>query len=113
MRHLVGITHGHLRKALEYTLAIPSDESGIRRFLIWAALLAASTLRNISADPLFTSGAHVKVSRRKVKTIVALSHASIRSNFGLSALFNAAARGLPLESGNGSSTAIGKEANTQ
>jgi len=113
MKHLVGITHGHLRKALEYTLAIPNDETGIRRFLIWAALLAASTLRNISADPLFTSGAHVKVSRRKVKTIMALSYASIRSNFGLSALFNATARGLPLESGNGSSTAIGKEAKTQ
>jgi farnesyl-diphosphate farnesyltransferase len=113
MRHLVGITHGHLRQALEYTLAIPTDETGIRRFLIWAALLAASTLRNISSNPLFTSGAHVKVSRRKVKTIVALSHASIRSNFGLNALFNAAARGLPLECGNGSSTTIGKESKTQ
>ena len=113
MKHLVGITHGHLRKALEYTLAIPNDETGIRRFLIWAALLAASTLRNISADTLFTNGTHVKVSRRKVKTIMALSHASIRSNFGLSALFNAAARGLPLQCANGSSTAIGKETETQ
>jgi len=113
MKHLVGITHGHLRKALEYTLAIPNDETGIRRFLIWAALLAASTLRNISADPLFTEGAHVKVSRRKVKTIVALSNASIRSNFGLSVLFNAAARDLPLESGNESSTTTGNKSKTQ
>jgi farnesyl-diphosphate farnesyltransferase len=113
MKHLVGITHGHLRKALEYTLTIPNDETGIRRFLIWAALLAASTLRNISSDPLFTNGAHVKVSRRRVKTIMALSHASIRSNFGLTALFNAAARGLPLESGNGSLTTTGNETETQ
>ncbi len=112
MRHLVGITHGHLREALQYTLTIPRDEVGIRRFLIWAALLAASTLRKISADPLFTSGAQVKVSRRRVAAIVALSNAVIRSNFGLTTLFNAAARGLPLENGNGSSTLAGKEPNT-
>jgi len=109
MRHLVGITHGHLRRALEYTLEIPGKETGIRRFLIWAALLAASTLRNISAEPLFTAGADVKVSRRKVAGIVALSNAVIRSNFGLTALFNAASRGLPLHGGNGSSTLVGKE----
>ena len=112
MQHMVGIAHAHLREALEYTLAIPGDETGIRRFLIWAALLAASTLRKISAEPLFTSGAEVKVSRRRVAGIVALSNAVIRRNFGLSALFKAAARGLPLEGGNGSPTAIGKESNS-
>jgi len=99
MQHMVGIAHAHLRQALEYTLAIPGHETGIRRFLIWAALLAASTLRKISAEPLFTSGTEVKVSRRRVAGIVAFSNAVIRSNFGLSALFNAAARGLPLECG--------------
>jgi farnesyl-diphosphate farnesyltransferase len=96
MKELVGITHAHLREALDYTLTIPSKESGIRRFLIWAALLAVSTLRGISTDPLFTRRDQVKVSRRKVKMIVALSSASIRSNAGISTLFNAAARGLPL-----------------
>jgi len=112
IQHMVGIAHAHLREALEYTLTIPSTEAGIRRFLIWAALLAASTLRNISVQPLFTAASEVKVSRRKVAGIVALSNAVIRSNFGLSALFNAAARGLPLESGNGSSTTTGKESKT-
>ncbi len=46
----------HLREALDYTLAIPSNETGIRRFLIWAVLLAVSTLGKISANPLFTIG---------------------------------------------------------
>jgi farnesyl-diphosphate farnesyltransferase len=109
MQHLVGGAHGHLREALAYTVTIPNDETGIRRFLIWAALLAASTLRNISAQPLFTAGSEVKVSRRKVAGIVALSNVVIRSNFGLTALFNAASRGLPLHGGDGSSTLAGKE----
>ena len=113
MRDLIGIAHAHLREALEYTLAIPGNESGIRRFLIWAALLAVSTLRKIDANPLFTSGAQVKVSHRRVAAIVASSTAVSRSNFGLGALFNAAARGLPLNGSNGSSTISGKEPASQ
>ena len=104
MRDLIGIAHAHLREALDYTLVIPNHETGIRRFLIWAALLAVSTLRKIDANPLFTSGAQVKVSRRRVAAIVATSNVAIRSNFGLGALFSAAARGLPQNDGNGSST---------
>jgi len=113
MRHMVGIAHAHLREALEYTLTIPNKETGIRRFLIWATLLAASTLRKISAEPLFTAGTEVKVSRRKVAGIVGLSNAFIRSNTGLAGLFTVAARGLPLNDGNGSSKIVGRETNTQ
>jgi len=114
MQHLIGITHSHLREALEYTLTIPRDEVGIRRFLIWAALLAAATLRRISAQPLYTSGAQVKVSRSKVRTIVALSNAAIRSNIGLTALFNTASRGLPLHNAHRiDASSTGKAANDQ
>jgi len=112
--HLVGITHSHLREALDYTLAIPRDEVGIRRFLIWASLLAAATLRRISAQPLYTSGAQVKVSRSKVRTIVALSNAVIRSNIGLTALFNTASRGLPIHSAHRNDMiSTGKDAKNQ
>ncbi len=109
MHDLISIANGHLRRALEYTTIIPVNETGIRRFLIWATLLAASTLRKISAEPLFTDGSQVKVSRRKVTAIVAASNAVIRSNFGLTTLFNTAARGLPRDRGNGSSTSLRKE----
>ncbi len=101
MQTLVGVAHAHLRRALEYTLLIPRIETGIRRFLIWAALLAVSTLRKIAAKPLFTSGAEVKVSRRRVTAIVASSGTVIRSNLGLSTLFRTAARGLPLSGDHG------------
>jgi farnesyl-diphosphate farnesyltransferase len=113
MQHMVGIAHAHLREALEYTLIIPRNEIGIRRFLIWATLLAASTLRKISTNPLFTAGTEVKVSRRKVAGIVGLSNAFIRSNTGLAGLFNVAARGLPLHNGNGSSKIVERESKTQ
>jgi farnesyl-diphosphate farnesyltransferase len=95
LRELIGIAHANLRQALDYTLVIDRSEVGIRRFLIWAALLATSTLRKISAQPLFTSSSEVKVSRRRVAALVALSNTAIRSNIGLSALFNATAFGLP------------------
>jgi len=32
MRELIGVAHAHLRNALEYTLLIPANEAGIRRF---------------------------------------------------------------------------------
>lgn len=109
MTDLVEIAHGHLREALAYTLAIPSDETGIRRFLIWATLLAVSTLGKISADPMFTSGTQVKVSRPRVAALIAGSSAIIRSNEGLTKLFHSAARALPLTPGNATPSQIRKE----
>jgi len=109
LHDLVDIAHGHLREALAYTLAIPNNETGIRRFLIWAVLLAVSTLGKISNDPMFTSGTQVKVSRPRVAAIIAGSSSLIRSNEGLTKLFNTAARELPLDSANGVSAVIRKE----
>jgi len=105
VQNLVGIAHDNLRQALDYTLAIDRNEVGIRRFLIWATLLATSTLRKISAQPLYSKGTEVKVSRRRVTAIVALSNTMIRSNFGLTALFNASALGLPKKHKEGSTAA--------
>jgi farnesyl-diphosphate farnesyltransferase len=95
MREMVAVAHGKLRRALAYTLAIPRDEPGIRRFLIWAVLLAVLTLRNISADPLFHSREDVKVSRRTLKMTLGVSNAAIRSDAALRTLFALAAMGLP------------------
>ncbi|HTV76695.1 MAG TPA: phytoene/squalene synthase family protein [Steroidobacteraceae bacterium] len=98
MRELVGVAHAHLRKALEFTLLIPGRETGIRRFCLWAIGLAVLTLRRIAANPGFTQGAQVKVSRRTVAVTLALSNAATRHNALLRFLFNRAAAGLPLAS---------------
>src|SRR5580658_7173801 len=96
MQELVGLAHAHLRNALEFTLLIPPRETGIRRFCLWAIGLAVLTLKRIAANPGFTQGSQVKVSRRTVAVTLALSNAATRRNALLRFLFNRAASGLPL-----------------
>jgi len=93
---LVGVAHAHLRNALDYTLLIPGKETGIRRFCLWAIGLAILTLRKIAASPGFTAGVQVKVSHSAVSMTLALTNASVRSNWMLRRLFGLAARGVPL-----------------
>lgn len=96
LRELIGIAHGHLRHALAFTLLIPANETGIRRFCGWAIGLALLTLRSIRDNPLFTAGSEVKISRRQVKLVTVCTHLAVRSDRMLERLFEYAARGLPL-----------------
>ncbi len=95
-RELVGVAHAHLCNALEYTLLIPSKETGIRRFCLWAIGLAVLTLRKIEQNPRFTAGAQVKVTHSAVAMTRLFTNVAGRSNWMLRALFAQAARGLPL-----------------
>jgi farnesyl-diphosphate farnesyltransferase len=92
---LIGIAHQKLRSALAYTLLIPRHETGIRRFLVWALLLAVLSLRKVHQRPTFAARTEVKVSRRSLRSTLIVSNAMIRSNTALKALFLRAARGLP------------------
>ena len=98
MVELISVAHRHLRSAFEYTCNIPTREAGIRRFCLWALGLAVLTLRKIHANPGFTSGDQVKVSRRTVRTTVLTTNLVLRNNRGLRLLFEFAASGLPLAS---------------
>ncbi len=75
---------------------MPARETGIRRFCLWAIGLAVLTLKRIAANPGFSAGSQVKVSRRTVAVTLALSNAATRHNGLLRFLFNRAASGLPL-----------------
>jgi farnesyl-diphosphate farnesyltransferase len=96
LRELIGIAHAHLRNALQYTLLIPREEAGIRRFLLWAVGLAILTLRKIDANPQYTAGSQVKVTRTAVAMTRILTDAALRNNALLRGLFAFAARGVPL-----------------
>jgi len=96
LRELVGVTHAHLRNALTFTLLIPPNEIGIRRFCLWAIGLAVLTLRKINANPGFVSGAQVKVKRSTVTVTRILTSVAIGNNWMLRRLFEGAAIGLPL-----------------
>ena len=96
LNELIGITHAHLRNALEYTCMIPKREVGIRKFCLWAIGLAVLTLRKIHRNPGFRSGSEVKVSRRSVKATIFATNMTLVSNRALRLVFARAADGLPL-----------------
>jgi farnesyl-diphosphate farnesyltransferase len=96
LRELIGVAHAHLRNALTFTLLIPGNETGIRRFCLWAIGLAVLTLRKINANPGFVSGAQVKVTRKTVTATRVLTSVVIGNNWMLQRLFERAASGLPL-----------------
>lgn len=96
MRELVGMTHAHLRNALDYSLLIPPEQVGIRRFCLWAIGLAVLTLRRIASHPQFTGGAEVKVSHFTVGVIKLSLDVALRRDWLLRRLFRLAAGDLPL-----------------
>jgi farnesyl-diphosphate farnesyltransferase len=95
LEKLIAIAHAHLRNALTYTLLIPRDETGIRKFCFWALGMAVLTLRKISANRTFTSGNQVKISRRAVKATILATQLAVGSDTMPKWLFNMSALGLP------------------
>jgi farnesyl-diphosphate farnesyltransferase len=95
MHELIAAAHGHLRNALSFTLLIPREETGIRRFCLWAIGMAVLTLRKIQHTPGFTAGFQVKISRTAVAMTRVFSNLAVRNNWLLRLLFAAAAAGLP------------------
>jgi farnesyl-diphosphate farnesyltransferase len=93
--HMVGIARSHLEHALRYTLLIPAEETGIRRFCLWALGMAVLTLRRINANRSYTSGHDVKISRRSVKATILFCNLFTRSDTMLQYLFKLTARSLP------------------
>jgi farnesyl-diphosphate farnesyltransferase len=92
---LVAVARGHLANALEYTLAIPRAQPGIRRFCLWALGMAVLTLRRIHATPGFSAAAQVKISRRAVAATVRVTDLCVRRDWLLRALFEGFTRALP------------------
>ena len=92
---LIAIASKHLHNALEYTLLIPVEEKGIRRFCFWALGMALLTLRKINKNKDFDSGKQVKISRRSVKATIAATELVVGGNKRARWLFGQAAKGLP------------------
>jgi len=94
LERLIGIAHGHLQNALTYTQLLPSHETGIRNFCLWALGMAVLTLKKIKRNLSFNDSSQVKISRNSVKTTIVVSRLSARSNGLLSLIFNLASREL-------------------
>jgi farnesyl-diphosphate farnesyltransferase len=93
--HLIALAHAHLKKGLAYSLLIPKKERGIREFCLWAIGMAIFTLRRINRKRTFRRGGEVKISRRQVRAIIAVTRWTLKSNLLLKLLFFLSGRGLP------------------
>ncbi len=95
LEQLISIASEHLEKALQYTLLIPRQETGIRNFCLWAIGMAVLTLRKINQHRDFTTGTQVKISRRSVKATVLTSRIAASHNHMLRGLFLISQIGQP------------------
>ena len=95
IRYLVGVAHHHLQLAQDYTLRIPASEAGMRRFCSWSIGMALSTLRNIAAQPGYSSGQEVKISRRRLRMIIAANSLSAGNDTLLRGVFRWGRHQLP------------------
>ena len=95
LSNLVGIAHGHLENALKYTLLIPPQETGIRRFCLWAIGMAMMTLGKIEHNLGFTESEQVKITRRNVKTVIVTTGLFSKVDLLLKLLFKWTGLSLP------------------
>jgi farnesyl-diphosphate farnesyltransferase len=95
IRRLIGISRGHLRDAVSYSLLIPKHETGIRNFCLWAIGLAVLTLSKINNHLDYTDGSQVKISRFSVKGTILATRLTLQNNALLKLLFSIAAWRLP------------------
>jgi farnesyl-diphosphate farnesyltransferase len=92
---LIGVARQHLENALAYTLLIPPQEKGIRRFCLWAIGMAVLTLKRLNGRRDFRSGREVKISRNSVKLTILTTNLTTSSDRLLRWLFAFAAKDLP------------------
>lgn len=97
LRYLIGITNMHLENALKYTLLIPAEEKGIRRFCLWAIGMAVLTIRKIYNNIDFTKGDQVKITRNSVKATILISNLTVKNDFLLKSFFEMARSGIPYQ----------------
>ena len=96
LEHLISIAHNHLVNALKFTQLIPSHETGIRNFCLWALGMAVLTLKKIKQNLGFTRSDQVKITRNSVKSTILATKLIGRNNSLLSLLFNFISRDLPV-----------------
>ena len=94
LRQLIRIANSHLHNALDYTLLIPKNHIGIRRFCLWGLGFAVLTLRKINRNPVFSSSQDVKVTRDTVKRTIMIANMMVRWDGMLRTLFRQASKSL-------------------
>ncbi|MDT8427661.1 MAG: phytoene/squalene synthase family protein [Pseudomonadales bacterium] len=95
IKELIGITHAHLRNAVEYSLLIPAREVGIRRFCLLCTSLAVLSLRKLHSQPALSAGKQVKVSKTTLYSAIRVCNTFAGSDVMVRLLFRLSTLGLP------------------
>ena len=98
LERLIAIAQNQLSDALQYTVLIPRNETGIRNFCLWALGMAVLTIRKLNKHKDFSDGKQVKITRRSVKMTVLTSRIAASHDQLLQVLFRLASLGLPKNS---------------
>ncbi len=91
---LVAHAADRLEKSLEYSLMIPSNETGIRKFCLTSQVMSVLTLRRILSRKGYTSRTEVKISRPTVAFLVFFLNRSAGHDKMLRSLFSMLAKRL-------------------
>ncbi|MCK4494491.1 MAG: phytoene/squalene synthase family protein, partial [Methylococcales bacterium] len=94
LTHLISIAEEHLTNALHYTQLLPTYETGIRNFCLWAIGMAILTLRKIKQNLNFNQSNQVKITRNSVKATILVTKFTVRNNYLLSLIFKGLSHNL-------------------
>ena len=88
LEHLLSLAQQHLANALRYTQLLPAEETGIRKFCLWAIGMAVLTLRKIKQNLNFNHSNQVKITRNSVKATIFVTKLTVKHNRCLDYVFN-------------------------
>jgi len=84
---LIGVARRELDIALDYTLALPAEQPGIRLFCLWPLFMATLTLRELCGNPQVFEPRPVKISRDAVQQVMSLTRELVQRDDELRALY--------------------------
>lgn len=94
---MIAVAFREARLAFEYTLRIPKSEPGIRTFCLWPLFNAVLTLKALQGNAEVFGEKRVKIKKRTVKLVMAVTSALAKHDRSLRLTFRGAAAGLPRE----------------
>ena len=95
LNELIAVARRELDVALDYTLALPADQPGIRLFCLWPLFMAMLTLRELDGNPEVFEPRPVKISRDAVQQVMSLTRELVDRDEELRALYKSSTFPLP------------------
>lgn len=84
---LVAVARRELDVALEYSLALPAEEPGLRLFCLYPLFFAVATLNAVEGNPAVLDPEPVKIRRETVLALMQLTQERVGSDDSLRALY--------------------------